>query len=53
MCWPLYLIQDPEKTPTAVGFQPFSAAHAEEEDKDGNVRKQKLTSFIIKQKSRV
>lgn len=47
LCWPLY--QDPEKTPTAVGFQPFSAAQAEEEDKDGNVKKQKLTwrSFII------
>lgn len=46
LCWPLY--QDPEKTPTAVGFQPFSAAHAEEEEKDGNVKKQKLTwrSFI-------
>ncbi|XP_061189108.1 negative elongation factor E-like [Saccostrea echinata] len=34
-------LKDPEKTPTAVGFQPFAAAHPDEDDKDGNKSSQR------------
>ena len=39
--------KDPEKTPTAVGFQPFSAVHTDEEDKEGNVRDNTYCSIYI------